>query len=158
VKPGAPAAPRCVVFASAWVAEAIDSVLSDGSAVRFRAAGRSMHPTIRDGETLMLAPMQVAELRRGDILLARQPGRLVAHRVVSLTTQNNDVATVLLRGDALPVCDLPVAPGDILARVAGVERHGRLVALDSGRARIEYFARAAVAALRRAIRKTIQHP
>ena len=47
----------------------IGSLLSEGLGFRFRARGRSMQPTIQDGEILHVKPVSVETLRKGDIVL-----------------------------------------------------------------------------------------
>jgi phage repressor protein C with HTH and peptisase S24 domain len=47
----------------------IQGLLSEGIGFRFRAQGRSMHPTIRDGEILHVMPVAVDTVRNGDIVL-----------------------------------------------------------------------------------------
>ena len=115
-------------------------LLAQGRRVRFRAQGGSMHPTIRDGDALMLTPIQRTELRIGDIVLARQAGRPVAHRIVRLTKRYDRVVRVILRGDALLSCDLPMTPDAIVGRVFAVERDGRRIDLDSRLPAAAYFA------------------
>src|SRR5439155_25625482 len=78
----------------------IESLLARGCSVRFRASGGSMHPTIRAGDILILAPIDPTELRKGTVVLARQSGRLVAHRIADVTKCDGGTR-VLLRGDAL---------------------------------------------------------
>ena len=114
-------------------ASVVESLLAAGCSVRFRASGGSMHPTIRAGDVLVLAPIDPTELRKGAVVLARQSGRLVAHRIADIT--NSDAGPrVLLRGDALSAC-APTVPADaILARVVAIERAGGRMAVDAGRA------------------------
>ena len=44
----------------------IGSLLSEGLGFRFRARGRSMHPTIQDAEILHVRPVSVETLGKGD--------------------------------------------------------------------------------------------
>ncbi|MGD8776456.1 MAG: S24/S26 family peptidase, partial [Syntrophobacterales bacterium] len=63
-------------------------LLSLGLAVRFRAPGTSMHPTIRHGDVITVAPVAPASLKRGDIILYRFQGGFIAHRTVNIEEQN----------------------------------------------------------------------
>jgi len=47
----------------------IEEALAHGTAVRFRAEGTSMYPTIRDGETITVVAVSTDEVVRGDVLL-----------------------------------------------------------------------------------------
>jgi hypothetical protein len=82
-----------------------DDLMANDCQIRFRARGSSMHPTIRDGEPIVLQRIDLAQLRRGDIVLSRQRDRLFAHRIVKLTKADGLPTSLLLRGDALDSCD-----------------------------------------------------
>src|SRR5437667_205988 len=66
-----------------------------GFGFRFQARGRSMLPTIRDGEILQVERVDPATLRVGDIVLFRSGGEFKAHRVI-----RNRKECFLTRGDA----------------------------------------------------------
>ena len=59
-------------------------LLSRGYRVRFRAAGYSMHPTIRNGEVVIVEPAAAADLKKGDISLY-QGGRGISARSRSIS-------------------------------------------------------------------------
>ncbi len=65
-------------------------LLRRGQSVRFRAPGRSMHPAIKEGETITVAPIAPFDIKRGDILLYLVGRKVVAHRVVSIKSEKND--------------------------------------------------------------------
>ena len=65
-------------------------LLRQGQSVRFRAPGRSMHPTIKEGETIRVEPIAPFDIKRGDILLYIVGRKIVAHRVVSIKSEKND--------------------------------------------------------------------
>ena len=118
----------------------IESLLARGCSVRFRASGGSMHPTIRAGDMLILAPIDPTVLRKGDVVLARQSGRLVAHRIAEVT--KSDAGTrMLLRGDALSACAPTVSADAVLAKVVAIERAGCPIAVDPAAARMACLAR-----------------
>lgn len=106
----------------------IDEGLATGRAVRFCATGSSMHPAIRDGETIVVEPIAADAVDRGAVLLCRHRGRLLAHRVVAITTRDS-VREFQLRGDALGATDQPVPADAIVGHVVGVWRDGRLAAI-----------------------------
>ncbi len=60
----------------------IGSLLSEGLGFRFRARGRSMQPTIQDGEILHVKPVSAETLRKGDIVLFAEGKHFRAHRLV----------------------------------------------------------------------------
>ncbi len=125
-------------------------LLRRGQSVRFRAPGLSMHPAIREGETITAAPVAPFNIKRGDILLYIVGKKVIAHRVVGIKREKNDSAThsktlnpqiiFTLRGDASAICDSPVKAQQILGKVVSVERHGRNIDLYSTRARMLHIA------------------
>ncbi len=65
-------------------------LLRRGQSVRFQAPGRSMHPSIKEGETITVAPIAPFDIKRGDILLYIVGRKVIAHRVVSIKSEKND--------------------------------------------------------------------
>jgi len=65
-------------------------LLRQGKSVRFQAPGRSMHPTIKEGETIRVEPLAPFDIKRGDILLYLVGRKVIAHRVVSIKSEKND--------------------------------------------------------------------
>jgi hypothetical protein len=88
-------------------------VLASGHHARFRATGDSMYPTIRDGDTVEIAPCDPATLMPGDIVLAATTRGLTMHRIVRISNVD-----IVIRGDNALSPDAPVAPGDIIGRMA----------------------------------------
>src|SRR5947209_18445630 len=76
-------------------------LLNMGYRIRFRPGGHSMNPTIRDGESVVVEPVRALEVLRGDIILYRQPSRVVAHRIISLKGSDETHRAFIIRGDAL---------------------------------------------------------
>ncbi|HXI29439.1 MAG TPA: S24/S26 family peptidase, partial [Vicinamibacterales bacterium] len=126
--------------------------LASGTLVQFRAEGRSMHPTIRDGETITAAPVAITDVVRGDVLLCRHGGRVLAHRIVSIAGQGR-ARQLELRGDSQFASQARVGADDIVARIVSVERGGRSIALPGGW--IAHRARLTVAWMRRTIARAI---
>ncbi len=103
------------------------ALLREGQAVRFRAAGLSMEPSIRDGDAITISPLQRGTARVGDVLLYRADGRLLAHRVIGRAEADG---VLLVRADA-PGWEVErVAEGDVLGRIERIDRSGRGVRLQ----------------------------
>jgi signal peptidase I len=98
-------------------------VLAAGNTARFRASGDSMYPAIRSGDYLEIAPCDVSELRRGDVILAMTERGLTAHRVVRVREAENGIR-ITMRGDNALRSDASVGPEDVLGRVERVESGG----------------------------------
>ncbi len=71
-------------------------LLSDGKEIRFQARGASMSPAIRDGEIVLVKAAVPAELRRGDIVLAKGDMGFRLHRLVVADAERDVFIT---RGD-----------------------------------------------------------
>jgi hypothetical protein len=114
----------------------ITDCLKSGRSVRFHASGRSMHPTIRQDEVVVVAPVEPVCLALGDIVLSRCGEKITAHRLVRIDVEDlSDVIDehaqgrpiMVLRGDACSVCDPPIPASQIVGKVVAVERQGRMV-------------------------------
>ena len=103
------------------------SLLRKGYSVRFRVPGRSMRPTILDGETITVQPVAPPDIKQGDIILYRFQDGVVVHRVVGIGRKKGDALFFILRGDALGTPDEPVVSQRVLGKVVSVERGGRHV-------------------------------
>lgn len=134
------------------LAELSARLLGGGHRVRFRAPGRSMHPTIRDGEAITVAPVAAEAVRRGDIVLYRLDRSVIAHRVAGIERDAAKGLRFMLRGDACGGRDAPVAAGQVLGRVVAVERGGRTQGLYTKRAQMRYSAHALASRLKGLIR------
>ena len=64
----------------------IEQALTTGLVVRFSAEGTSMHPTIRHGDVITISPVSAHDVVRGDVLLCRHNKRMLAHRLVAVTS------------------------------------------------------------------------
>ncbi len=122
-------------------------LLRRGARVRFRATGRSMQPTILEGEAITVEPVAPAAITPGDILLYRWKRGVIAHRVIRIERTNGGAVTqpsvlspqssFVLRGDASVSYDCPVEPEQVLGRVVAVERAGRRIDLAGRRAKLK---------------------
>lgn len=111
------------------LAELSRIVLEKGKSFSFRARGLSMHPIIRDGDTLTISPLGARGLKVGDIAAAFrfETHKLVIHRVISMNH-----GAVLLQGDNALESDDPIPLRRVIGRLTRVERKGREVALGLG--------------------------
>ena len=103
-------------------------LLDQGLPVRLRVRGGSMRPCVRDGDVVILAP-DVARVGVGDLVLLPVGDFGVVLRVIARRGER-----VCVKGDALPGIDGWFLRRDLRARVVGIERDGRLVAMPRWRA------------------------
>src|ERR1035438_2323686 len=120
----------------------IQSLLSEGLGFRFRACGRSMQPTIQDGEILHVKPVSVENLRKGDIVLFADRSNYKAHRLLWIDWEQG---AFIARGDAGTVADGALGTGQIVGQVVAKEENLggqiRVVPLCGRRVRIKFLAR-----------------
>ena len=131
---------------SAAFSELSHELLASGIDFRFHANGRSMMPTIQDGEILQVRSTTRERPIVGDIILFRKDGRLRAHRIV-----RRSKGFFLTRGDSGVDPDGIVSREQIIGKVLAKEcrRTGRLVPLSGTVARITFFWRESKRLLRR---------
>jgi len=108
--------------------DVIEAVLESGHRARFTATGDSMYPFIRSGEQLEVEPVDPRELRRGDVVLARLPRGLTAHRIVGLERRGGEVISITTRGDNCDTEDAPFSPAQLVGRIP-LRRRGNLVTI-----------------------------
>src|ERR1051325_3732780 len=68
-------------------AEASIELLRSGYTIRFTATGQSMHPTIRDGEVIIVKPLTASDIKLSDVVLYHADRGMIAHRVLKLMKQ-----------------------------------------------------------------------
>jgi hypothetical protein len=106
-------------------------ILLLGKSLRFRAGGASMRPLVRDGDILLVRPVQAGPLRVGDIILYRsQPERVLVHRVVR-RFPGPDGWRYLVQGDQAQQPDGMIPQAQVYGRVAAIERAGRHINVQS---------------------------
>ena len=115
----------CLDANDAAFIDVVTDLLRRGHNVRFRARGGSMHPTIREGEAITVAPARPAGINRGDVILYRVGQGVIAHRVARVAQRPDGALVFSPRGDAAQGRDDPVEEGAVLGRVVAVERGGR---------------------------------
>jgi len=89
--------------------------------LRLQVTGWSMLPSVWPGDTLMVEKADHEAVCAGDIVLFARERRLFAHRVVTNPSGGGQLVT---RGDAMPASDAPISDGELLGKVARIQRKG----------------------------------
>lgn len=131
----------------AAVKEIVENLLRQRTPVVFQAGGPSMNPTIRDGDSVRIRPLEPGDPRGGAILLFRKNDRLVLHRAVRRDRRTGHVYAV---ADAATEGGEWVAPVDLLGAAEWRRRGERLRRLDGATSRMAGWLRHALRPLRRA--------
>lgn len=140
-------------FTTASASEIVAGLLEQNTPVRFQACGPSMHPTIRDGETVQVVPVDGWPPAPGGIYLCRIHDRLVLHR---LARRKGDC--FVFRGDASLRGDDRAGREQIIGRAVSVRRGTRELRLDTPLARWKGRVRMALRPLRRLLFGWIHRP
>ena len=113
-------------------AQLLREVVGRGATVRLPVAGSSMHPAVRSGDVVTVAPIGPGPVPVGSIVAAEAASAdgLVVHRLVARTR-----AGVVLRGDNGAVPDGVLPESALIGVVVDVERAGRVVRAGVSRLR-----------------------
>ena len=101
-------------------------LLQGGKKIELSVKGNSMFPFLRDGETVIVAPVSVNDsLKKFDIILAEtSTGHIMMHRIREISP-----AGIRMKGDGNLYQSELVCPEDVMGRVLTVVRHGKNVSL-----------------------------
>ena len=91
--------------------------------------GRSMFPLIRNGDQVLVAH-GCAGIRRGEVIVFRHDGKLIAHRVLRIS-KNEAGHTFLTKGDNVLQFDPPLRANEIVGRVLAIKRREQQISLDT---------------------------
>jgi signal peptidase len=86
-------------------------------------SGSSMVPAVRPRDVLHVRHSEVADLSKGDIVVFRRAGQLIAHRAVRAPGKSGK-GFLITRGDRVPRKDAPILGSELLGRVVAIERNG----------------------------------
>src|SRR5258708_8790440 len=117
--------------------EVTSELVTNGLGFRFQARGRSMWPTIQDGNMLHVRPVDWKSLKVADIVLFRDGAEFKAHRVIR---KKGDL--FITRGDSSSQADGAIRGGQIVGRIIAKEcaPTGRIVFLYPRRPPLRLFA------------------
>jgi signal peptidase I len=101
-------------------------VLDRCGEARLRVAGTSMLPSIRPADVLHIRSVDIASVRRDDVVVFEAGPRLFVHRVVQCDSHGAE-PILITRGDMHSHDDPPVRRTQLLGRVEGQTREGTVV-------------------------------
>lgn len=114
----------CRLIGHTSLGAVVAGVLNSGSAVRLRVVGKSMRPTIQDGDLIEVRPFKPEALRIGDVVLFRaSEARLLAHRIVQISDRQGNIESIMTKGDTFQEPDPRITPSQVLGRVVLICRH-----------------------------------
>lgn len=98
----------------------------------FNTTGYSMWPFLKQGERVIVKKVPLEELKIGDIILYRENGQLVCHRLVK-KIRSRDRHLLYARGDNSLSSSSLVEEGSYEGRAAGVLKNGKIIDLVNTR-------------------------
>ncbi len=107
------------------VFDVVNDALSRGKLSIIRVKGGSMYPFLNDGDTVLLKPFSLTDLKRGIIVLAKINGKMILHRLITYTKER-----VLLSGDANLGTNEEARYTDLIASAVCVYRGEKTIQLN----------------------------
>ena len=132
--------PREIQDVASVFPQLVIDLLRHGKSVRFRALGRSMYPTIREGDIITVAPVAPNLVQRGDILLYRLEYGVVVHRLARIDRNREGIFHYIFRSDTWNEWDAPVLAKQIFGKVISVARSGNSIEVYSRKMKLRILA------------------
>ena len=138
---------RVIQLSGSTASRMIRDAVGAGGELWVNGAGTSMHPTIRNADLVLLAPVK-RPLCRGDVVLVATGARFILHRIEMI---KDDV--VRTRGDARITWDPPALRRHVVARAIAVRTNDVLIPLSGT---LRFGARAWLRFALRDVRRRLQ--
>jgi signal peptidase len=108
-------------------------IFKKGKSIRFQAKGWSMRPFIRDGDFIVVSPIENSSIRTGDVVFyLTTENKVMVHRVIKKYKKDKDNGiTMFIKGDATFSSPEKIDMQNVLGKVIAVERNGRKKRLDT---------------------------
>ena len=113
-------------IAHAAKCELAEKTLRLFGSLRLRVTGFSMLPSVWPGDVVLVRRQRMQQIHPGDIVLFARHGKLTAHRVV-FKASDQEIPSLITRGDALRSQDSAIGPTQLLGKVSGVLRAGKWI-------------------------------
>ena len=106
-------------------------IFEKGKSVRFQAKGWSMRPLIRDGDLIVVNPIENSSIKTGDVVFYSTTGnKVIVHRLIRKYKQKGRI-TAFIKGDASFSSPEKIDIQNVLGKVIAIERNGRKKRLDT---------------------------
>jgi len=111
------------------IPDLIEALLENEQLLEVKVCGNSMFPSIKGGGVARVVKRTLSEINSGDIIVFKLNGKLVAHRFMR-KVQVNGVVMLLAKGDNNVHYDPAFGEADLVGRVEGMVKDGKLLKLD----------------------------
>ena len=108
-------------------------IFRKGKSIRFQAKGWSMRPFIRDGDFIVVSPIEDSSIKTGDVVFyLTTENKVIVHRVIKKYKKDKDNRIMMfIKGDAAFSSPEKTEMQNVLGKVIAVERNGRKKRLDT---------------------------
>ena len=108
-------------------------IFRKGKSIRFQAKGWSMRPFIRDGDFIVVSPIENSSIKTGDVVFyLTTENKIIVHRVIKKYKKDKDNRIMMfIKGDATFSYPEKIEMQNVLGKVIAVERNGRKKRLDA---------------------------
>jgi len=124
---------KIVHLRDADLLELSKDIFRKGKSIRFQAKGWSMRPFIRDGDFIVVSPIENSSIKAGDVVFhLTTENKVIVHRVIRKHKKDKDNRIIMfIKGDAAFSSPEKVDIKNVLGKVVAVERNGRKKRLDT---------------------------
>ena len=107
-----------------------EALLEDNHQLSFSMCGNSMYPTLKAGDVGIVKKCSIADLKIGDIIVFKQKGKLIAHRLISIIAENESYLFVA-KGDKNSHPDKPFTVEALVGTVYSFQQKNKVKRIDS---------------------------
>jgi ATP-binding cassette subfamily B protein len=115
-----------------------ETLLEDNHQLSFSMCGNSMYPTLKSGDVGIVEKCSIADIQIGDIIVFKQNGKLVAHRLVKIIV-NDGTHLLVAKGDKNKHPDKPFTTEAFIGKVCSFQRRNKKRRLESNKMKLNRF-------------------
>lgn len=113
-------------------------LLENNHQLSFSMRGNSMYPMLKSGDVGIVKKCSIADIQIGDIIVFKQNGKLVAHRLVKIIV-NNGTHLLVTKGDKNMHPDKPFTVEAFIGKVCSFQRRNKKRRLESPKMKLNRF-------------------
>ncbi len=115
-----------------------EELLEDNHQLSFSMRGNSMYPALKSGDVGIVEKCSITDIQIGDIIVFKQNGELVAHRLVKIIV-NDGTHLLVAKGDKNMHPDKPFAIEALIGKVCSFQRRNKKKRLESHKMKLNRF-------------------
>lgn len=99
--------------------DVVEALLDDELTLEIKMQGYSMYPTLKDGDTARVEKCTPENVKPGDILVFKQHGKFIAHRLIKIDTSQS-ARMLIAKGDNNRHFDNPFHESELIGKVISI--------------------------------------